>query len=75
MQDFGLLSKEIDVRTVISVANGRQYKVVNIHMAEDSEGMTVDKGNVDSVEDTDVAGHIPPTVLTEGEDDDDGYPV
>ena len=75
LQDFGLLSKEIDVRTVISVANGRQYKVVNIHMAEDSEGMTVDKGNVDSVEDTDVAGHIPPTVLTEEEDDDDGYPV
>lgn len=74
LQDFGLLSKEIDVRTVISVANGRQYKFVNIHMAETAEGMTVDKGTVDSVEETDVTGHVPPSVMTTG-DDDDAYPV
>ncbi len=46
LQDFGLISKEIDVRTIISVADGRQYKVVNIHMAETAEDIVIEKDTV-----------------------------
>ncbi|MCB0130253.1 MAG: hypothetical protein KDD78_05380, partial [Caldilineaceae bacterium] len=31
LQDFGLIPKELDVNMVISVADGRQYKLVQIH--------------------------------------------
>ena len=43
LQDFGLLSSELDFKTVISVANGRQYQVVNVHMSGDAEDVTIDK--------------------------------
>jgi hypothetical protein len=38
LQDFGLLPKEVDIRTIISVAGGKQYKIVNIHMESDEDG-------------------------------------
>ena len=43
LQDFGLLSSKLDFKTVISVANGRQYQVVNVHMSGDAEDVTIDK--------------------------------
>ncbi len=38
LQDFGLLPKEINIKTIISVAEGKQYKIVNIHMEHDDDG-------------------------------------
>ena len=38
LQDFGLLPKEINIQTIISVAEGKQFKIVNIHMEHDEDG-------------------------------------
>jgi hypothetical protein len=38
LQDFGLLPMEIDIKTIVSVAGGKQYKIVNIHMEPDDKG-------------------------------------
>ena len=38
LQDFGLLPKEINIKTIVSVAEGKQYKIVNIHMEHDEDG-------------------------------------
>lgn len=38
LQDFDLLAKDIDVKTVISVAGGRQFKLVNIPSTKPSSG-------------------------------------
>ncbi|MCB0086197.1 MAG: hypothetical protein KDE47_34890, partial [Caldilineaceae bacterium] len=43
LQDFGLLPQELDVNTVISVADGRQHKLVKIHTSSTAEGMEVEK--------------------------------
>ncbi|MCB0044849.1 MAG: hypothetical protein KDD92_05420 [Caldilineaceae bacterium] len=46
LQDLGLVSSEVDVKTVISVANGRQFKVIHIHMAEDAQDVKIEKESV-----------------------------
>lgn len=38
LQDFGLISTDIDVRTVVSVAGGRQFKMVKIPTKADQGG-------------------------------------
>jgi hypothetical protein len=38
LQDFGLLPKEVNIKTIIAVAQGKQYKIVNIHMEQDADG-------------------------------------
>ena len=44
LQDFDLLAKDIDVKTVISVAGGRQFKLVNIPAAKPSSGNGEENG-------------------------------
>jgi hypothetical protein len=50
LQDFDLVPKDIDIRTIISVASGKQYKLVNIHMKStgDMSSTTIDKEVVDN---------------------------
>jgi hypothetical protein len=48
LQDFGLIPQELDIKTVISVADGRQFKLVKIHMSAESEEITTEKETVDS---------------------------
>jgi len=43
LQDFGLIPKELDIKTVVSVADGRQYKLVKIHTTATGEGMEIEK--------------------------------
>lgn len=43
LQDFGLIPKELDIKTVVSVADGRQYKLVKIHTTATGEGMAIEK--------------------------------
>lgn len=50
LQDFGLIPQELDIKTVISVADGRQYKLVKIHMSAESEEITTEKETVNSIE-------------------------
>jgi hypothetical protein len=38
LQDFGLLPKEVNIKTIISVAGGKQYKIINIHLEPDQDG-------------------------------------
>lgn len=38
LQDFGLIPKELDVKTVISVADGRQFKLVKFHTGQSEQG-------------------------------------
>jgi hypothetical protein len=47
LQDFGLIPQELDIKTVISVADGRQFKLVKIHTSSSSEGMEVEKETLD----------------------------
>ena len=47
LQDFGLIPKEIDVKMVISVADGKQYKTVKIPTKVSDEGVTMDKDSSD----------------------------
>jgi hypothetical protein len=56
LQDFGLLPKEVDIKTIISVAGGKQYKIINIHIEPDTDGtdhLEVESTVVDSSSDTD----------------------
>ncbi|MEZ4737712.1 MAG: hypothetical protein R3E79_62350, partial [Caldilineaceae bacterium] len=50
LQDFGLIPHELDIKTVISVADGRQYKLVKIHMGAEGEPVTTEKETVSTVE-------------------------
>jgi hypothetical protein len=46
LQDFGLISKEVDVKMVIAVADGKQYRQVKIHTVP-GDGMDIDKETID----------------------------
>lgn len=46
LQDFGLVPKDLDVRTVISVAGGKKYTLVKIH----THGLGAEKATVDQEE-------------------------
>ncbi len=48
LQDFGLIPRELDIKTVVSVADGRQYKLVKIHTSSSSEGLEVEKETLDA---------------------------
>jgi len=50
LQDFGLIPQELDIKTVISVADGRQYKLVKIHMGAEGADVTTEKETVSTVE-------------------------
>lgn len=47
LQDFGLIPKELDIKTVVSVADGRQYKLVKIHTTATGEGMEIEKETIE----------------------------
>lgn len=47
LQDFGLIPKELDIKTVVSVADGRQFKLVKIHTTATGEGMEIEKETID----------------------------
>ncbi len=49
LQDFDLLAKDIDVKTVISVAGGRQFKLVNIPASKSSAGNGQENGGETAV--------------------------
>ena len=53
LQDFGLLPKEVNIKTIIAVAQGKQFKIVNIHMEQDEDGtdhLEVDSEVIDGTE-------------------------
>ena len=54
LQDFGLIPKEVDIETVISVADGRQYKLVKIHTSSDADSFESEKETVEAKEAIDV---------------------
>ncbi len=43
LQDFGLVPKELDVKMVITVADGKQYRQVEIHTHPTGNGLDVEK--------------------------------
>ncbi|MEZ4868872.1 MAG: hypothetical protein R3C14_46535 [Caldilineaceae bacterium] len=49
LQDFGLIPKELDIKTVISVADGRHYKLVKIHTSATGDGMEIEKETLDTL--------------------------
>jgi hypothetical protein len=44
LQDFNLISKDIDVKMIISVAGGKQYRMVQVQAGSVDEGDEGDKG-------------------------------
>ncbi|MCB0105682.1 MAG: hypothetical protein KDE53_07230 [Caldilineaceae bacterium] len=48
LQDFGLIPQELDIKTVISVADGRHYKLVKIHTGATGEELEVEKETLDA---------------------------
>jgi len=48
LQDFGLIPRELDIKTVVSVADGRQYKLVKIHTSAEIDGLAIEKETLDS---------------------------
>jgi hypothetical protein len=48
LQDFGLIPQELDVKTVISVADGRQYKLVKIHTSSSGDDLAVEKETLET---------------------------
>ncbi|MCO6449178.1 MAG: APC family permease [Caldilineales bacterium] len=47
LQDFGLIPKELDIRMVISVADGKQYRRVSIHTHMEGDGIDTEKETLD----------------------------
>ncbi len=43
LQDFGLLPKELDVRMVIAVADGKKFRQIKIHTHAEGEGIETEK--------------------------------
>ena len=39
LQDFGLLPKELDVRMIIAVADGKRFRQIKIHFQTDGDGI------------------------------------
>lgn len=54
LQDFGLIPQELDIKTVISVADGRQYKLVKIHTSSTQDELEVEKETVEAEVATDM---------------------
>ncbi|MEZ4714236.1 MAG: hypothetical protein R3A44_44050 [Caldilineaceae bacterium] len=50
LQDFGLIPDEVDVKTVISVADGRHYKLVKIHTSSEADGFESETETVETDE-------------------------
>ncbi len=50
LQDFGLILRELDIKTVISVADGKQYKLVKIHMGAEGKDVSTEKETVETLE-------------------------
>jgi hypothetical protein len=47
LQDFNLLPKEIDIRMVISVADGKQFRQVKIHTHLEGDGIHAEKETIE----------------------------
>ncbi len=47
LQDFGLIPADVDVKTVITVASGRQHKLVKFHLKADGDGLDTEKETID----------------------------
>lgn len=47
LQDFGLLPRELDVKMVITVADGKQYRQVKIHMDPEGSGLDIEKETIE----------------------------
>ena len=47
LQDFGLIPKEIDIKMVISVADGKQFQQIKIHTRSDGDGIDAEKETVE----------------------------
>jgi hypothetical protein len=60
LQDFGLIPKEIDIKMVISVANGKQYRQIKFHVHPNGEGLYAEKETFDSTL-PDFNRSLPPT--------------
>ncbi|MEZ4618910.1 MAG: hypothetical protein R2867_25825 [Caldilineaceae bacterium] len=58
LQDFGLIPRELDIKTVISVADGRQYKLVKIHTSSTGDTMEVEKETLDTGLDPDLDAQV-----------------
>ncbi len=46
LQDFGLIPKEIDIKMVISVADGKQYQQIKIHTHSEGDGVDIEKKTI-----------------------------
>jgi len=57
LQDFGLIPRELDIKTVISVADGKQYKLVKIHMGAAGEDVSTEKETVTTLEEAVAEDH------------------
>ncbi|MCB0153606.1 MAG: hypothetical protein KDF65_02330 [Anaerolineae bacterium] len=47
LQDFGLLPKELDVKMVITVADGKEYRQVKIHMGPEGDDLDIEKETIE----------------------------
>jgi hypothetical protein len=47
LQDFGLIPKELDIKMVISVADGKQFQQIKIHTHRDGEGIAAEKESIE----------------------------
>jgi hypothetical protein len=72
LQDLGLVSAELDIKTVISVADGRRFQVINVHMAEDAEQVVIEKESVSAEE---VESALTENETTDSDSIDDILPV
>jgi len=59
LQDFGLLPKELDVRMVISVADGRKFRQIKIHTLTEGEGIETEKETI-----AEAGADTPPETIT-----------
>ena len=46
LQDFGLLPKELDVRMIVSVADGKTLRQIKIHTQAEGEGIETEKETI-----------------------------
>jgi hypothetical protein len=47
LQDFGLIPKEIDIKMIISVADGKQFRRIKIHTHADGDELDIEKETVE----------------------------
>ena len=47
LQEFGLIPKEIDIKMVISVADGKQYRKIKIRTHPAGEGIATEKETIE----------------------------